>query len=196
LEALKQLHDDEVEAEVTNLQSALGADAAARLDLYVRTHINANRDSATEEEQRKETVVRYNLFLMQVNHNTVASAGGSGKAGNRIGPHPAVNYQQMLGFTDAEFALVCAAAQRLEEENKKISDAQRPMFQAYYASIPPSPELMALSQQREAAINKEVAELQRVLGPELSARLYDFVRAHLHVNTATLDSNAGRAKEF
>ena len=194
LKALRQQNYDAVESEVTALQRALGPNAAARLDLYIQSHFHSGHpDSATAEELRTGSLRRYNIFLMMVTRNVRASAEGDQEAGSTIGPHP-MDYQRQLGITDEEFALVCAAAQRLEARNKEISAAEKPMINAYYAAIPTSPELITLSQQREGTIEKEVSNLQRVLGPDLSARLDAYIHAHLQSQEGTpeLDSDPTR----
>lgn len=197
LKALRQQHDDAVESEVTDLQRPLGPDAAARLDLYIQTHIHSGHpDSATAEERQTDSLRRYNLFLMMVNHNVRASAEGEQEGEGRNGTHPIINYQHLLGFTDEEFALVCAAAQRLDAKNKEISAAEKPTIDAYYAAIPTSPELITLSQQREATIEKEVSALQRVLGPDLSARLDEYIHAHLQSHEGTPDLDSERTRVF
>jgi hypothetical protein len=96
--------------------------------------------------------------------------------------------QKGLGFTDDEFAIVRAAAQRLEPElraldmqAKAVRAAWRERYRAQFpfprgAPPPPAPpELHELQRQRKELIESEAAKLREELGPELAARMDDYL---------------------
>jgi hypothetical protein len=153
LKTLRQQRDAMLASEVSDLQRALGPQAAGKLNSYVQNHIHADHPhSATAEDRQNDSMRNYGLFLMLLNRNVRASA--EKQPGERDGNGlPITDYQKLLGFTDGEFALVCLAAQRLDAKNKEVIAARRAMIEAHRA-IPPSPELTALNQEREATIEK------------------------------------------
>jgi hypothetical protein len=130
-------------------------------------------------------------FLIYQNHldQVAAQRVANGKDGSWLSNH----FEQKLGFTDAQFAVVRATAQRLAPELQAV-DAQAMAFIAAYRAAhphqpgspplsgPAPPEIAALMQQHEAVIQKEIANLQSVLGPELSARLENFLQTQFALN--------------
>ena len=192
--ALRQQHDNDVANEVADLRRALGPHAAAKLDSYVRNHIN-HHPSATVEDRQKDSLIKYGLFLGFVIQNDRAAPEGR-QAGGGNSSRLFASYQSQLHFTDAECALVSAAALRLDAKNKEIVARERPLLLAHNTSFPLSPELMALNQQREALIEKEVSDLQSTLGPDLSARLESYIRGRLHLNAAPTDLDSEETRVF
>lgn len=99
-------------------------------------------------------------------------------------------YQQQLGFTDAQFQPVRDVATQLQSELKAIDDRVQALVTADQASHshqstspqalpPPIAELTQLSQQREATLQKEMANLQAVLGPQRAAQLDDYLQKNM-----------------
>jgi len=193
LKALRQQHDAMLASEISDLQRALGPQAAGKLNSYVQDHIHANHPhSATAEDRQNDSLRNYGLFLMMLNRNVRASA--EKQPGERDGNGlPIFDYQKSLGFTDSEFALVCLTAQRVAAKNDELIATARAKVKARSA-IPPSPGLIALNQKREATIEKEVSDLQRTLGSGPAARLDAYLHSSFSSNEAStyLDSDATR----
>jgi len=106
-----------------------------------------------------------------------------GKDGGDFKDH----FQRKLGFSDAEFALVRAAALRLEArlneqdaKAKAIIDAihsQHPKQLSSPAELPPfPPELAQMQKERDAIINHEVDNLRASLGAKQAAKLDGLVQ--------------------
>jgi hypothetical protein len=96
-------------------------------------------------------------------------------------------YQNLLGFTDAQFTPVRQVAQRLEpalkaidEEVKAVIDADHARHSRVLASpsdLPPVPaELVQLQNKHEATVEQEVKNLKAALGAEETAKLETFLR--------------------
>jgi len=130
-------------------------------------------------------------FLMYQNHLDQAAAQheANGKDGTWLSNH----FEQKLGFTDAQFAIVRAAAQRLAPEIRALDAQAKAFIDADHAanprqpgSRPPSrptpPQITALMHQHEAVIQQEVTNLKRALGPDLAARLDNFLQTQFALN--------------
>jgi hypothetical protein len=142
-------------------------------------------------------------FLMYQNHLDRAAAAHEkqGKDGKWLRNH----LQQRLGFTDSQFAPIRTSAQRLEPQVVDIRakamvivKADRAWAQTHpearrtrlpvgdpaaageaLRSAPPTPgraQLHQLQQQHEAAIQHEMEALKTALGPELAAKLDNFIQ--------------------
>ena len=203
LQALHQRSEAMFESEVSNLKQALGPDLAARLDLFIQTNFarmvtahHPHPDSAPPENRRTGTLEMYRHFLSFVNIQDRAVAEAEQENDGGKGTIRGGNYQQMLGFTDEQFALVRALAQRQEAERKEDFAKVRAILSTDRAAHAPPPELKALNQQREATIEMEVSNLQRVLGPDLAARVDEYARTHVPSDQPGPDHGRNDIKEF
>ncbi|MGA3325505.1 MAG: hypothetical protein ABSF45_13620 [Terriglobia bacterium] len=199
VQALQEQHKADLESEVAKLRHALGPSAADRLDIYVQTHIDPKLmthlpqpSSAPDPNWQQEMFAKYSRFLRSVSANDRAAAMIERRGQDGSGLRN--SHQNALGFNDGEFALIRATAQRAEEESNEYFVKERTIIKADPATLPPPPELRALSQKREDTIENEVSALQRALGPHLSARLDGYIHAHLqpHEGTPELDSERSR----
>lgn len=124
-------------------------------------------------------------FLMYQNHldQVAAQRMASGKNGSWLSNH----FEQKLGFTDAQFAVVRSTAQRLQVNLKAVDAQAKAIIAAGHQGAPPypgtshpwgpfPPELKALAQQHEAVIQTEVANLKAALGPGAAAQLETFLQ--------------------
>jgi hypothetical protein len=123
-------------------------------------------------------------FFIYQNHLDVLAAQREqqGQDGSPIRNY----FQRKLGFTDAQFGLVRSTAQRLQTEAlavdaqaKAFIDADRavnPLPSTPQMSRTVPPELQAMQQQREDLIQSEISDLKQALGPELAARLENFMK--------------------
>jgi hypothetical protein len=193
LKTLMQQRDTMLASEVADLQRALGPQAAGKLNSYVQNHVHGSLPHvAAAAGPQNDSLGNYGLFLVMLNHNVRASAEKQTAETDRNGL-PLINYQRSLDFTDSELALVCLTAQRVAAKNDELIATARATVKARSA-IPPSPELIALNQERAAIVKKEVADLQRTLGPGPAARLDAYLHASGSPNEAStyLDSDATR----
>jgi hypothetical protein len=129
---------------------------------------------APDHDWEKELLSKYILFLAQVHADDVIAADmeRKGKDGSLVRNV----HQNALGFNDEEFALIRQAAHRWAE----LSDESFVQHHAIVSADPAGgvpPELQALRQKREDTIQTEVSNLQKTLGPELSARLDGYIRS-------------------
>jgi len=96
-------------------------------------------------------------------------------------------FQERLGFTDEQFALVRSTAQRLEAELQAVDAQAKSICDADHAANPRvpgtpqtwrpiPPELKALKQQREDLIQSGVSALRNALGIEPTYRLDTFLQ--------------------
>jgi hypothetical protein len=125
----------------------------------------------------------YMHFLLYQNHlDAVAtSREKKGKDGSEFRNH----FQQQLGFSNAQFAVVRTTGVRLQTELNDLNAQAISVIKAYRLSHPqtpggplppPPPELADLTKQREDLIQKEVAALNSGLGTIPSGRLQDFLQ--------------------
>ncbi|HMD83987.1 MAG TPA: hypothetical protein VKO18_04710 [Terriglobia bacterium] len=130
-------------------------------------------------------------FLLYQNHldKVATQREQQGKNGAWLRNH----FQNELGFTDAQFAVVRATAQRLETELKGVDAQAKAIIDADHAAHrqqsgsphtwrPVPPELKALQQQHEAVIQSEVSHLKGALGPDLAAKLDALLQSELARN--------------
>ncbi len=182
-----QLHDLQADRqaafakEVADLRRQLGPSAADRLDVYIQTHVRPTvlthlpqPAPAADHDWQKELLSKYGPFLTRVYAQDVAADDleRRGRDGSQIRKLQ----QNDLGFNDDEFALIRQAAQRWGE----LSDESFTQRHAIVSSDPAGgvpPELQALRQKREDAIQNEVSNLQKTLSPDLSARLDAYIRS-------------------
>ncbi|MDR3675978.1 MAG: hypothetical protein P4N24_10850 [Acidobacteriota bacterium] len=191
LKTLRQQHVAMLATEVADLQRALGPKAAGKLNSYVQNHVHGSLPPAGPQN---DSLGKYGLFLVTLNRNVRASAEKQPAETDGNG-RPIFNYQKSLGFTDSEFALVCLTAQRVAAMNDPPIATARATVKARSA-IPPSPELIALNQECAAIVEKEVADLQRTLGPGLASRLDAYLRTGFGPGVATADLDSERARVF
>lgn len=199
--ALSEQHKADFESEVAKLRHALGPSAADRLDIYIQTHIDPKLmthlpqpSSAPDSNWQEEMLAKYSRFLRSVYQNDQAAAMIERRGQDGSGLRN--SHQNALGFNDAEFALIRATAQRVEEESNEYFVKERAIIKADPATLPPPPELQALTQKREDTIENEVSNLQRALGPHLSARLDGYIHAHLQPHEGTLELDSERSRVF
>jgi hypothetical protein len=195
--AVKDLKEEQgaaFEKEVSQLKHDLGASAANRLDIYIQTHIDPKSTThlpqpprASDEDVEKESLARYDKFLLHVylNDQTADSIERKGGDGSRFRNA----YQNALGFNDHEFALIRAAAQRVRQSSVDTFLDKGSVFKEDPASQARPTEMDVLRQKREDTITKEVADLKRILGPELSARLDDYVHEHFQFRGGSSDGS-------
>ena len=140
-------------------------------------------------------------FLLYQNHldQLALRREQQGKDGTALRNH----FQQKLGFSNAQFAVVRTAAQRLQSELSSLDSQAQAIINAAraanplqpgvpYIAGPVPPELKTLQQQHEDVIQSEVTNLKSSLGPDLAARLDAFLqtraapngRAKVHYPTA------------
>jgi hypothetical protein len=133
----------------------------------------------------KESLARYDKFLLHVyqNDQTAARLEQRGRNGSMIGNA----YQNALGFNDHEFALIRATAQRVRQSSVDTFLDEGSVLREDPASQARPTEMDVLRQKREDTITKEVADLQRNLGPELSIRLDDYVHGHFQFRGSSSD---------
>ncbi len=191
---LKEEHGAAFEKEVSQLKHDLGASAANRLDIYLQTHINPKSTThlpqpprASDEDVEKESLARYDTFLLHVYWNDQTADSIERKGGN--GSQFRNAYQNALGFNDHEFALIRATAQRVRQSSVDTFLDQGSILRADPATRARRPEMDVLRQRREDTIVREVAGLQRVLGPELSARLDDYVHRNFQFRGGSSDGS-------
>lgn len=142
--------------------------------------------SASQNQQSARAPLShlYWHFLMHQNHldAVAASRQQQGRDGKWLRDY----YQKKLGFTDAQFASVRSAAQRLESELKEIDAKVKAVIDADHAvhprrlaspsDLPPiPPQLLALRDQREVLIEHEASALKTALGPQQAAKLDAFL---------------------
>jgi hypothetical protein len=201
VQALKEQRKADFEGEVAKLRHALGPSAADRLDIYIQTHIDPKLmthlpqpSSPPDPNWQEEMLAKYSRFLRSVSANDRAAAmierrgqDGSGLRNSQ---------QNALGFNDEEFALIRATARRVEEMGNEYFVKERAIINADPATVPPPPELQALTQKHEEMIENEVSALQRALGPHLSARLDEYIHAHIHSDVDPVDRGPDRSREF
>jgi len=82
-----------------------------------------------------------------------------------------------LGLTDKQLNTVREVTRRLDAELREIDAKQKTIIDAERAAHPPAPELKALHQQYDELIEREVANLKKTLGPDLTARLNIYIQA-------------------
>jgi hypothetical protein len=124
-------------------------------------------------------------FLMYQNHldQVAAQRMASGKDGSWLSNH----FEQKLGFTDAQFAVVRSTAQRLQVNLRAVDAQAKAIIAAGHQGAPPypgtshpwgpfPPELKALAEQHEGVIQTEVANLKAALGPGAAAQLETFLQ--------------------
>jgi hypothetical protein len=177
-----------IESEVSDLQSALGPEDAARLDTYIQTRFahkentqNPNPEGATANSQPATSSGMYYRFLMSVNSNDCAAAKVESEGKDSTWQRS--RYQKTLGFSDEQFALVRATAQRLKAKTDEILGNMMKADMALAGPVPP--ELTALTHQRKAMIESEISNLQNALGPDLSAKVDEYIHTHIRSTQAT-----------
>jgi hypothetical protein len=192
LQAVREDHKAEFESEITKLRQTLGPSLADRLDVYVQTHIDPGvktslpqPPSPPDTNWQAKMFSRYAHFLTLVTANDQAAAKLE-KEG-RDGAWLRNSLQRALNFDDEEFAPIRATAQRLEGENYDSFAKRNAIRRADPSMQNYPPELKALSQKRESTIQNEVSELQHALGPDLSARLDEYIHAHFHSEGGTIE---------
>jgi hypothetical protein len=134
--------------------------------------------------QRVSLNVLYRHFLAYQNHldRVGAALDEKGENGSGFRDH----FQKTLGFTNAEYAPVRAAAQRLEQELADEDAKIKAVIQAFRASYPKvltsrserpplPPELAQLQKDRNAIIEGEMKRLNSDLGPDRAAKLQDVI---------------------
>jgi hypothetical protein len=154
---------------------------------------------------------RYQHFLLLQNHLETAAEARENKG--QDGDWLRNYYKNSLGLSDADFEALRESGRRLESALKD-NDAQanalrRPAsasssapnpqsagnatplgveeFNAKLKTLPPpSPEMVQLQQEREAAIEGEIATLKASLSPEGAAKVVDFVENHFVRSPATV----------
>jgi hypothetical protein len=134
----------------------------------------------------------YMHFFLYQNHLDKAAAAHEvqGKDGSWLRDH----FQQQLGFTSAQFAIVRATGVRLESELKELGSEAKTIAEADRAArrenpeTPrvPDPRLKDLTKQREDLLQREIDGLNQELGPERAAKLQDFLHNHFLQNTSSL----------
>ncbi len=123
-------------------------------------------------------------FLLLQNHldRVAAAHEQQGQDGSALRNY----YQQRIGFTDSQFALVREAGLRLEPELRAIDaevkavidadHARHPRVLASPKDLPPvPPELTELQRKREQTIEYEVGSLKLALGARQTAKLETFL---------------------
>lgn len=123
-------------------------------------------------------------FLLLQNHldRVAAVREQQGEDGSALRNY----YRERLGFSEPQFAVVRGAGLQLEPELqaidaqvKAVIDADRARHSKVLANrgeLPPlPPELVALQQRREAAIDTAVSRLKAALGEPDTARLQTFL---------------------
>jgi hypothetical protein len=164
---------------------------------------DANAATTGVQPQRVSLAHLYLHFLLYQNHLDRAAAAREqqGKDGKWLSNH----FQQRLGFTADQFALVRATAQRLEPELKDIKAQAVVIVQADRAWVQVHPEasrsrlpvgdaaavgaairsapvrpgwakLKQLQQQQETTIQQEVETLKAALGPAPAAKLDNLIQ--------------------
>jgi len=136
----------------------------------------------------------YMHFLLYQNHLDRAAAAREkeGKDGSWLRDH----FQQVLGFTASQFAIVRVGARQLEDDLKANRDQAIAVIEADRTSHPdhtgaarvravPSPQLEDLVKQREDLIEHAEADLDRKLGPEAAAKLQAFLKNNFIRNTTS-----------
>jgi hypothetical protein len=191
---LKEEHGTAFEKEISQLKHDLGASAANRLDIYIQTHIDPKSTThlpqpprASDEDVEKESLARYDKFLLHVylNDQTAARLEQRGRNGSMIGNA----YQNALGFNDEEFGKVRATAQRVRQSSVDTFLDKGSVLREDPATQARPPEMDVFRQKREDTIVREVAGLQRVLGPELSARLDAYVHEKFQFRGGSSDGS-------
>jgi hypothetical protein len=137
----------------------------------------------------------YLHFLLYQNHldKVAATREEQGKDGSWLRDH----FQQRLGFTGSQFAVVRSTGLRLESELKEIEGRAKAIAQADLAAHPrtpnnlsalpaPNPQLRDLTKEREELIQREVAKLDEELGPEPAAKLQAFLESNFLQNATGL----------
>jgi hypothetical protein len=130
-------------------------------------------------------------FLLYQAHLDKAAAAREqqGRDGSWLRNH----YQQRLGFTDSEYALVRESAVQLESDLKRIDAEVQAVIEADRAQhsrvlgspndLPPVPQrLLELRDERERMIQRDVDSLKGVLGPKLAAKLDSFLESEFAPN--------------
>jgi hypothetical protein len=192
LQAQSEQHKAEFESEVGKLRQTLGPSLAKRLDVYVQTHIDPEvktslpqPPSPPDANWQAKMFSRYAHFLRLVTANDHAAAKLEQEG--RDGAWLRNSLQRALNFDDEEFALIRATAQRVEGEDYDSFAKRHGILHADPSMQTYPPELKTLSQRRESTIQNEVSELQHALGPDLSARLDEYIHAHYHSDAGTVD---------
>jgi hypothetical protein len=139
----------------------------------------------------------WHFFNVQ-NHldDLAAQREQQGRDGSNLRKH----FQQKLGFTDAQFALVRSAAQRLRGELNALDAQAKAIIDADRAANPiqpgdpptwrpPPPELMDLQHQHEDTIQSEVSNLKSALGSDLAVRLDAFLQSRAAAKPAAPPSH-------
>ena len=167
--------------EVADLRRKLGSSAADRLDVYIQTHVRPTvlthlpqPAPAADHDWQKELLSKYDQFLTRVYADDAAADDWDRRG--RDGSQIRRLQQNDLGFNDDEFALIRQAAQRWRELSGESFAQHHAIVSADPAGGVP-PELQALRQKREDTIQNEVSNLQKTLGPDLSARLDAYIRS-------------------
>jgi hypothetical protein len=139
-------------------------------------------------------------FLLYQNHldKVAKEHEAQGKDASRLRDH----LRKELGFTPAQFAVVRASARQLELDLRATRAQAIPLIEAdraarlndpFKSTQPrqPSAEIKQLSKQREDLIQQREADLDRQLGPQLSAKLQDFLEHKFIRNVTSPDSSLG-----
>jgi hypothetical protein len=140
----------------------------------------------------------YVQFLLFQNHLDKAAIAHEkeGKDGSWLRDH----FQEKLGFTNSEYAVVRATALRLESELKEIGNEAQVIVQANREArlsasnqptvYTPDPRLQELTVQREELIQREVAKLNEELQPVAAAKLENFLKNDFLQNTTMLQAHS------
>ena len=172
-----------IESEVANLKETLGADLSTRVDKYIQSHdamVAAHHSGpphANAHAPYTNSFLGYNSLLMSVNSND-RGATDLEELDDVDGTFLRDQLQNNLGFTAEQFEPIRATAQRLQAKRNELFTKRMPVLEAYSATLPVTPELKALNQQRETVIDTDIADLRRTLGPDLSAKLEAYFRVY------------------
>jgi hypothetical protein len=166
--------------------------------------------SPTDERLLPSVPQRYQHFLLLQNHLEASAVARENKG--QDGEWLRNSYKKSLGLSDADFEALRASSQRLEaalKDNDDQVNALRPPASASTANSgsadakplgveelkaklrtmpPPSPEMRQLQQERESAIELEIATLKASLSPEGLAKIVDYVENHFLRGQASVSS--------
>jgi len=158
--------------------------------ILLTSMIGRAQSSPATQPQPIPSHVLYEQFVRYQNHldRVAANAVLQGKDGSDFRNH----FQQKVGFTDAQFALVRTAAQQLETDLNAQDAKARVVINAFRqahqgatppATVPPPPaELAQLQAQRDQMVNDEIAILKTALGSTAAAKLDDVIQKEMGPN--------------